>query len=119
MSNTKVHRIAFPIAKNGIPQVAIDLKKMVDSTDALTALRIRAELDELLLEIEQHGVQSICARPVSPHNDAWFIFFDVRKGTIAIYTFVDNEDTIHIYHINLQTSHEALFSLLADGKKIK
>jgi hypothetical protein len=117
MSNTKVHRLAFSTAKNGIPQVYIDLKKMVDSTDASTAQRIRAELDKLLLEIEQRGVQSIYARPVSPHNDTWFVFFDVRKGTIAVYAFVDINQIIYLYHINQQTSHEPLLGLLADGKR--
>lgn len=112
MSNINPRQIFFT------PQFKIDLKKMVDGVDANTERQLRHELNYLLEEIEIHGAKSIHAQKVSPFNDAWFIFFDVINGKVAIYTFVDQKDNIHTYHANRQKTATPVLSLLNDGLKI-
>jgi hypothetical protein len=119
MSTINPIRLFFPTSKSSdIPQLQIDIKKMVDAADANTERQLRHDLDSMLEEIEKHGIKSIHAHAVSPHNDAWFVFVDVMHGKLALYAFTDQEDGIHIYHANRQETAFPLFALLSNGLKI-
>jgi hypothetical protein len=118
MPNFKPHKINFVRAKDGTPIFFSDLPRIFGLAKSRVVQLSQLELDRLLQAIEQRGVQSIHAHPVSPKNNSWFVFFDITQdSTIALYAFVDKYETIHIYHANRQTTPSVELSLLADGMR--